>query len=765
MTSHTAAVESIHSATAARSAAKRTMFAMVASLPVLFSVLDIPLAQAQQTQNGVEQSSNSDGTFTLNLKNADIHSLISTVSKQSGRNFVVDPRVKAKITVISAKPLDGNELYETFLSVLQVHGYSAVPSGDLIKIVPDVNAKQGPVPNYDPLTPESDQLVTQVIKVINVPAAQLVPILRPLVPQQGHLAAYAATNALIVTDRANNINRLLQIINDVDRPDKEEVEIVRVKHASASEIIRILSSLQTSQGQPGVSPGAVRFAADERTNSILLSGDSAVRLRMRGLISNLDTPVESGGNTRVIYLRYANAADLLQILTGVSQGQTRIGTSSSDDNAANTAAAPVTQVVQNASGQQVTRQATPTASIIRRNNQQDSSQPSVDIQADEDTNALIITAPPGEMRNILAVVEQLDIRRAQVLVEAIIAELSENNSQALGVNFAVDGSGSDRPIAYTNLGGQTQALAGQILSEGATGLSSGLSLALGRFGTGGVDFGFLLSAIASDSDNNVLSTPTLVTMDNQEAEIVVGQNVPFVTGTQLSASNNNPFQTIERQDIGISLRVRPQINEGDNIKMEIEQEVSDVSQTSVTGASDITTNRRSIRTTVLVEDGQTLVLGGLLDDQQSGTREKVPLLGDIPVVGNLFRYRTNSKAKRNLMVFLHPTILRDVETADYYSRNKYNDMRDAHLRQFGSSLRDGKKASPLLPELELFFQGQPVTDPSALNTIVPATSSLTTGTEDALTVTQENTSAEGIPLIAKTNNNTPVVGPFDVEKE
>ncbi len=762
MTNHTAAVESAHNGRAARLLGRSAMFAMVASLPVLLGVLDIPLAEAQQTQNPVQQSSNPDGTFTLNLKNADIHSLISTVSKQSGRNFVVDPRVKAKITVISAKPLDGNELYETFLSVLQVHGYSAVPSGDLIKIVPDVNAKQGPVPSYDPLTPESDQLVTQVIKVVNVPAAQLVPILRPLVPQQGHLAAYAATNALIVTDRANNINRLLQIIKDVDRPDQEEVEIVRVQHASASEIIRILSSLQTGQGQPGVSPGAVRFAADERTNSILLSGDSAGRLRMRGLISNLDTPIDSGGNTRVIYLRYANAADLLQILTGVSQGQTRIGTSSDDTAAA--PAAPVTQVVQNANGQQVTRQATPTASIIRRNNQQND-QPSVDIQADEDTNALIITAPPGEMRNILAVVEQLDIRRAQVLVEAIIAELSENNSQALGVNFAVDGSDSNRPAAYTNLGGQTQALAGQILSEGASGLSSGLSLAVGRFGTGNIDFGFLLSAIASDSDNNILSTPTLVTMDNQEAEIVVGQNVPFVTGTQLSASNNNPFQTIERQDIGISLKVRPQINEGDNIKMEIEQEVSDVSQTSVTGASDITTNKRSIKTTVLVEDGQTLVLGGLLDDQHSGTREKVPLLGDIPVVGNLFRYQTTNKAKRNLMVFLHPTILRDVETADYYSRNKYDDMRDAHLRRFGSSLRDGEVTSPLLPELELFFQGQPVTDPSALNTLVPATSGLAIGTQDTLAVAQEDNSAEGIPLIAETNNNTPVVGPFDIEKE
>ena len=663
-----------------------------------------------------------DGSFTLNLKNADIHSLISTVSKQSGKNFVVDPRVKAKVTVISAKPLSGNELYETFLSVLQVHGYSAVPAGDLTKIVPDVNAKQGPVPSYDPNTPVSDQLVTQVIKIVNVPAAQLVPILRPLVPQQGHLAAYAATNALIVTDRASNINRLIEIITSIDRPDNEEVEVVRLSHASASEVIRILGTLQTRAGQPGQSPGAIRFAADERTNSILLSGDSAARLRMRGLITNLDTPVESGGNTRVVYLRYANAADMMQILTGVSQGQAKIGTSSAGDEAgAGTQAVAQVATPATTAGQNATAQRTPTASIVRRANQQQSDQPNVDIQADEDTNALIITAPPGEMRNILAVIEQLDIRRAQVLVEAIIAELSENNSNALGINFAVDGSDSNRPAAYTNLGGATQQLAGQIASNGTSGLSTGLSLALGRFGTGNVDFGFLLSAIASDSDNNILSTPTLVTMDNQEAEIVVGQNVPFVTGTQLSSANNNPFQTIERQDIGISLKVKPQINEGNNIKMDIEQEVSDVSNTSVTGASDITTNKRSIKTTVLVEDGQTLVLGGLIDDQLNDTQEKVPLLGDIPLLGSLFRYRTTTKTKRNLMVFLHPTILRDVDTADYYSQNKYEDLRSAHLDRFGNQAIIDKPI-PLLPELRLYYQGQPVEDPSGLNTIVPATS-------------------------------------------
>ena len=667
-----------------------------------------------------------EGTFTLNLKNADIHSLIQTVSRQTGRNFVVDPRVKARVTVISSAPLSSDELYETFLSVLQVHGYAAVPAGDdLIKIVPDVNAKQGPVRAYDQTLAGSDELVTQVIRVENVPAAQLVPILRPLVPQQGHLAAYAATNTLIVTDRASNIARLIDIIDGIDRPDNDEVEVVRLSYASASEIIRILQSLQQRGAQQLGGPGEVRFAADDRTNSILLSGDPAARTRMRGIILNLDTPVESGGNTRVVYLDYANAIDLLAILTGVSAGQALIGTGGDDEPGIDGGAAPAVGGVDANGVALPAAPQVPTASLIRRATQ-DEARPNVDIQADEDTNALIITAPPDEMRSILAVIEQLDIRRAQVLVEGIIAELTAVNSQQLGVNFAVDGSGSNQPIAYTNLGGATQQAAALALSGGTTGLAGGLSLALGRFGGDGIDFGFLLSAIASDSDNNILSTPTLVTMDNQEAEIVVGQNVPFVTGTQLSSSNNNPFQTIERQDVGISLKVKPQINEGDNIKMEIEQEVSDVANTAVSGASDIVTNTRSIKTTVLVEDGQTLVLGGLIDDQVNDTRDKVPLLGDIPLLGSLFRYRTNSQSKRNLMVFLHPTILRDPDSADFYSRAKYDDMRNSQLGLFEEDGSRTLAARPSLPELHLYFEGRKVSPTAdALNTLVPASEAAT----------------------------------------
>ena len=689
-----------------------------------------------------------DGTFTLNLKNADIQSLIQTVSRQTGRNFVVDPRVKARVTVISSSPLNAEELYETFLSVLQVHGFAAVPSGDLYKIVPDVNAKQGPVPEYNAERSEADQLVTQVIKVQNVPAAQLVPILRPLVPQQGHLAAYAATNTLIVTDRAANIDRLITIINGVDRPDNDEVEIVKLQHASASEIIRILQSIQSRSGQIDGTPGSVRFAADDRTNSILLSGDQNARTRMRGIMMNLDTPPvqAAGGNTRVVYLKYANAVDLMAILTGVSAGQALIGTNNAgiDDQAGiSQAAAPALD----ADGNQIPQApAVPTASIIPRGDDNNDG-PRVDIQADEDTNALIITAPADEMRSILAVIDKLDIRRAQVLVEAIIAELSTDNSSQLGVNFAVDGTNNDRPAAFTNLGGATQALVGVIASEG-TSLTSGLSLALGRFGSDGINFGFLLSAIASDTDNNILSTPTLVTMDNQEAEIVVGQNVPFVTGTSLSSSNDNPFTTIERQDVGITLKVKPQINEGDNIKMEIEQEVSDVSNTSVTGATDITTNTRSIKTTVLVEDGQTLVLGGLIDDQINDTRDKVPFLGDIPLLGSLFRFSTASSSKRNLMVFLHPTILRDPETADYYSRAKYDDFRSQQLGVFEQDPGAQEEGELILPELHLYLNGKKVFNDGTdtTNTLVPASEASAPGVTQPAPDTLEDEILGAAPL-------------------
>ena len=664
------------------------------------------------------QDENPDNTFTLNLKNTDIHSLISTVSKQTGRNFVVDPRVKAKVTVISTDPVNADGLYEVFLSVLQVHGYSAVPAGDLIKIVPDVTAKQGPVPILGEGEDSTDQLVTQVIPVINVPAAQLVPILRPMVPQQGHLAAYAATNSLIITDRSSNIQRLMEIIRRVDKPDNEEIEVVRLNHAAAAEIVNTLTSLQRNNIGGPQGPGATQLVADERTNSILISGDRAVRVRMRGLIAHLDTPIQSGGNTRVVYLRFANAEDIVNILQGVSQGQAKVGTSPPAEGGGGIAQptpAAQQQPANNGNVPPVQNQPPTQNNAVRPRSAAETGESNVDIQADPNTNSLIITAPPDEMQNILAVIRQLDIRRAQVLVEAVIAEITEDNTREFGINFLLDGSSNDVPVGFSNLGDATSEALGiaGALSTGTLppSLGNGVSLALGRFGTGDVDFGFLVRAIASDADNNILSTPSVMTLDNEEAEIIVGQNVPFVTGTQLSANNNNPFQTIERQDIGLTLKVKPQINEGNSIKMELEQEVSGVNTTALTGASDITTSVRSIKTTVLVEDGQTIVLGGLIDDQIQEVEEKIPLLGDIPVIGNLFRYRSTQKSKQNLMIFLHPRIMRDGESASQFSNSKYNFLRSQQTLHRQEKENNIRNEDDLLPELRLFFKGQPIDSP------------------------------------------------------
>ena len=640
---------------------------------------------------------NDQGDFTLNMPNADISALISLVSQRTGKNFIVDPRVKAKVTVISSTPTNASELYEVFLSVLQVHGFAAVPQGDLVKILPEVTARTGPVPDLEndmPANSTSDQLVTHVIKVDNVPAAQLVPILRPLVPQQGHLAAYTATNSLIITDRAANINRLLQIIKRIDVGDSGKVEVIKLQHASAAEIIRIINSLE---GQNRADGSTLKMASDDRTNSLLLSGDKTSRLRVRSLIAHLDTPLDTGGNTKVVYLKYAKAEELVNILTGVSQGQSKVGISI-EPGQVNQAAAPAPEA--GGEGQQLRPQVANTT----QGNVQASTESNIDIQADPQTNALIITAPPGEMKNILAVVRQLDIRRAQVLVEAIIAEVSESTARELGAG-ALLGSGTGDPVVASNLGGVLAGAAAAYADP--TALGGGLSMLIGNDGSN-TDIGFVIRAIASDSENNILSTPSLVTLDNEEASIVVGSNVPIITSSEIS-SGNNPFQTIKREDVGIKLKIKPQINEGDTIKLVIEQEVSQVEDNASSGASDIVTSKRTINTTVLIDDGQTLVLGGLIDENSANSIEKVPLLGDIPIIGRLFQYKSKRRNKRNLMVFIHPTILRDSRTAQYYSSEKYNYLRSQQMMSNSNEMGE-RSTSPALPELEVYFNGKRVSD-------------------------------------------------------
>ncbi|HED33509.1 MAG TPA: type II secretion system protein GspD [Gammaproteobacteria bacterium] len=609
--------------------------------------------------------------ITLNLKGADIRAFISTVSKFTGKNFVVDPRVKAKVTVVSSKNMSENEVYEVFLSVLQVHGYAAVPVGGIIKIVPEVNAKQGPLPVVRDSSYTGDELITKVITLDHVPAAQLVPILRPLVPQQGHLAAYNPTNTLIITDHAANIKRLIQIIRNIDRPESDELEIIPLKHASASELVRILNSLQSTGAAKAAASKKITLAADDRTNSILMSGERASRLKIRATIAHLDTPLENeAGNTHVIYLKYAKAKDLTAILTGVQKKQ-----------AANN------------------KKKAPKAIAAKKT--------AFDIQADEATNALIITAGPDVIRRMRSIIRQLDIRRAQVLVESIIAEIGTNRNKEFSSQLASvpdpDNPSDSNPVGVSTFGNNAGLIS--LLSGDTTTIAGAITqgLTLGAAGiSGGNQFAFILKALTTDAATNILSTPSVVTMDNQEASIVIAQNVPFLTGsfTTNAAGASNPFQTIERQDVGITLKVTPQINDGNTIKLDIDQEVSNVAQSAAANGG-IITNRRSITTSVLVEDGEILVLGGLIDETLRDQVSKVPILGDIPLLGWLFRSHTTSRDKQNLMVFMRPSIMRDAGAAAFHTNRKYNYLRaqqiNAGANGFGL-LKD--ESAPILPPIQ-----------------------------------------------------------------
>lgn len=609
-------------------------------------------------------------TVTLNLKDADVETLISTVADITGRNFVIDPRVKGKVTVISSHPMNRDEIYEVFLSILEVHGFAAIPSGDVIKVVPDIKAKTGGIPTLDGKNQtQRDQMVTQVIQVDNVNAAQLVPILRPLIPQEGHLAAYPATNVLIISDRAANVGRLARIIDRIDKVSENEIEVIPLQHASASEVVRIINNLHKGPGQQNPPQQEMDLAADERTNSILLSGERSTRLRLRTLISHLDTPLETGGNTRVVYLKYVKAKELAAILSGISGTLT-----------------PVSQ-----------QKGAPARAVSALNAE-------VNIQPDENTNALVITAPPDIFQSLEQVIRKLDIRRAQVLVEAIIAEVTLDKTRELGVQWVVDGSSQgSSPVGIINFNGSSGigAIAGAVESGGIPSISDGAQIALGQYNKS-VNFAALINALSNDASTNILSTPSILTLDNQEAEIIIGQNVPFITGEYSNSGSSttsvNPFRTIQREDVGITLKVTPQINEGNSVRLEIQQEASTLSS-SAAGASDLITNKRVIKTTIMVEDGHTVVLGGLIEDNLRQTAQKVPLLGDIPLLGHLFRYDKTTKVKQNMLVFLRPVILRDAAMESNITGGKYNFIRARQLemRGLGVKLLPDKEL-PVLPE-------------------------------------------------------------------
>jgi general secretion pathway protein D len=620
-------------------------------------------------------------TITPNYKDADLRQIIEAVSAITGKNFIVDPRVRAQVTMLSAEPMSPDAFYATFLSILEVHGYIAVPSGDLVKILPDANARQ--VPGVDlprAAAGSPDEVVTQVVTVRNVGAAQLVPILRPLIPQYGHLAAHQASNMLIISDRAANVNRLMRIIQRIDTGADADIEVIPLQHASSSDVVRVVTALQQAAagGEAGKPLGLV---ADDRTNSVLISGDPTARLRLRALISHLDTPLEDGGNTQVIYLRYADAEDLATRL----RDQVQASVTATGGGQAGQAASPAAR------------------------------QEGVVIWADPGTNALVITAPAEVMRSLRMVIDKLDIRRAQVLVEAIVAEVAYNRAAELGVTWAIDGTNDNNIVGLTKLGsgGNISDLAGAALAgesaigQALAGLPQGILLGAGRLNSeSGTNWGVVLRALLSDSDTNVLSTPSIVTMDNEEAEIKVGQEVPFLTGqfTNTGAAQGvvNPFQTIDRKDVGLTLKVTPQINEGNAVVMTVSLESSNLSRAGTGGAVDLITNQRSITQKVMIEDGEVLVLGGLVSDDLIQTEQRVPVLGSIPILGYLFRSQSATTEKRTLMVFLRPVILRDGVQAGMETNAKYLQMQGAQegAAGRGSQFLNRNVPRPRIPSFE-----------------------------------------------------------------
>ncbi len=622
--------------------------------------------------------------YSPNFKNTEITEFINIVGKNLQRTIIVDPNVRGKITVRSYDLLTEDQYYQFFLNVLQVYDFAVVemPSG-ILKVVRSKDAKTSNIPVVDGDLLNGDEMITRVLPVYNVPVRELAPILRQLNDQAGggNVVSHDPSNVMMLTGRAAVVNRLVKIIESVDRAGDEEVEVIKLEHASATEMVRIIDSINKSQGKAaaGVGKSQPRVVADDRTNSIIVSGDAKARQRLINLIERMDEELETSGNTKVINLNYAKAEDLVKVLQGVSAGIQ----AESQGGAANTQ---------------------------RRSS---NSARDVSIDSHEDSNSLVITAEPDMMRSLEVVIRQLDVRRAQVMVEAIIVEVFEGDGTTLGVQWiseegggtqftnGVIGIGSlgvalreaeDTVITGTAIGPNGDVVPTSTTSEGnlnplaaLLGGANGLISGVVRNG-----WGAIVQAVSTDTNSNILATPHLTTMDNEEAFFIVGQEVPIITGSATGSNNANPFQQVTRQDVGIKLKVTPQINEGDAIQLQIEQEVSSVSgATSV----DISINKREIKTTVIVNDGGTIVLGGLIDEDVQESISKVPLLGDIPFIGNLFKSTTVSKRKRNLMVFIRPTIIRDGITSNKISLRKYNYIRAQQLKRQADGI-------PLMPYTE-----------------------------------------------------------------
>ena len=604
-----------------------------------------------------------DDSWKINLKNADIREFVTQVSAITGKSFIIDPRVKGDVTVISNVNMDEESVYQLFLSVLQVHGFAAVSAGSAIKIVQTVLAKQSSNPDDFVDDLESQELVTRVITVTNAPSEEMVKVLRPLIPQYGHIAALSEPNVLIISDHASNINRLVEIINRVDIADSLEVAIINLKEAWVEDMVKLLEELAPDQiGKSAKGPNRISIVASERTNSLVIKGERYTLARVKALINQLDVPANRSGTIKVIQLSHSDATKMAEILSNLISSKSK----SSED------------------------------SMVE-----------VSIQADEAINALVIRADPSNMIDLIGIIESLDVRRMQVLIEAAIVEVTSDFSQQLGSELAIgDASAGTTPLGLTAPSGTlAQILQGLAAPAGAITAPSSLGesplIAGGKVSATGTSFAFIVKALAANSDVNLLSTPSITTMDNEEAKIVVGKNVPFRTGSTVTGSQGttNPFTTIQREDVGLTLEVTPHINSDSLVRLLIHQEVSEVDASSLTvigseAAADLITNIRTIDTTILVENEEVIILGGLIRDKETQAESRVPLLGSIPGLGALFRSRTKNIEKQNLLVFLRPTVLTSGADVAAASERKFNRIFEVEIE--GNGRNTAERLSDLL---------------------------------------------------------------------
>lgn len=622
-----------------------------------------PLPLSAAVNAVAPSASQQEESWTINLKGADIREFIDQVAQISGQTFVVDPRVKGQVSVVSNTALNLSEVYQLFLSVMATHGFSVMTQGDQARIVPNAEAKA----DADSGRAAPDRLETRLIQVQHGSATELIPLIRPLIPQYGHLAAVSSANAIIISDRSANIERIEDLLRQLDQKGQNDYSVLNLQHAWVMDTAEVLRSA-IDRGQAKGATGT-QVVADGRTNRLILLGPPAARAKLVALAKSLDTPTSRSANTRVIRLRHSDAKSLAETLSEISEK------------------------LKPESGGETTGK--PQTVLIR---------------ADESLNALVLLAEPDVVATLEDIVRQLDVPRAQVMVEAAIVEVSGDISDALGVQWAVDGRGSTGGLGGTNFSGTGLSI-GSVLqaiqNNGSDTDNNTLSnLPDGAIiGLGTDSFGVLITALSANSKSNLLSTPSLLTLDHQKAEILVGQNVPFQTGsfTTSGSGADNPFTTIERQDIGVTLKVTPHINDGASLRLEIEQEISSIAPTSQgVNAVDLITNKRSIKSTILAENGQVIVLGGLIQDDVTQADSKVPLLGDIPLLGRLFRSTKETRVKRNLMVFLRPTVIRDAAGMAALSGKKYSDIRV--LGDIRENYRPG-----ILPRnpVQLFDQAEP----------------------------------------------------------